>query len=98
MCRSCRILRSAMLNETPSGHCITIWITIYHDNFCQQRPDFSTALNGKLEYLASQNIEVVVMGDINIDLIKYNVHQFINDYLDDRKAKIVLYSQLSQLV
>ena len=31
------------------------------------------------------------MGDINIDLIKYNVHQFINDYLDDRKA---LFSQL----
>ena len=53
--------------------------------------NFSTALNGKLEYLASQNIEVVVMGDINIDLIKYNVHQFINDYLDDRKA---LFSQL----
>ena len=38
------------------------------------------------------------MGDINIDLIKYNVHQFISDYLDDRRAKIMLYSQLSQLV
>ena len=47
MCNRWRILRSPMLNETPAGHCITIWISIYHDDFCQQRPDW--AGSGKVE-------------------------------------------------
>ena len=33
-------------------------------------------------YLASKNTEIILMGDINIDLIKFNVYQLTSDFLD----------------
>ena len=52
----CIILPSAMPNETPAWHCtcVTIWITIYHDNFCQRRPDWAGSGKVKTSYLPAK--------------------------------------------
>ena len=43
---------------------------------------FKEALLDKLEQISNENKHLIVIGDINIDLIKSNSYQFTSEYLD----------------
>ena len=45
---------------------------------------FKDALSDKLEHTLNENKQLIIIGDINIDLIKCetHVHQLTSDYLD----------------
>ena len=77
------------------GECENIWIEIVLPN--QQKniilglvyrhpsssaDDFRDAFNNTLNDISKSNKQIIIFGDINIDLIKFETHQSISDYLD----------------
>ena len=50
----------------------------------------SICLNDLLEKFSHENIKIILMGDLNIDLLKYDTHGDSSDFLDAMYASFLL--------
>jgi hypothetical protein len=48
---------------------------------------FSSTLNDIMDMINTEKKTCIIMGDFNIDLLKYNTHNKTNDYIDNVFAK-----------
>ena len=60
--------------------CPKEWEKYYHWHDLQAQ--FNNSLSDILEIIQNENKQLIIIGDINIDLIKCETHQFTSDYLD----------------
>ena len=44
--------------------------------------EFNNHLNHMLEKVSKEQKQIILLGDFNINLLNYNVHQPANDFLD----------------
>lgn len=57
-------------------------VIVYRSPKHNSENEFITYLNELLSSTSDENNELILLGDANIDLLKYNIHKQTSDYLD----------------
>ena len=52
--------------------------------------EFNNHLNQMLEYVSKEQKQIILLGDFNVHLLNYNVHQPTNHFLDSLASNSII--------